>query len=586
MKKCIIAALFFAVTLSLGGFAADSDSDSGYKKYRRSSAETVLLTMHVSEDQWTFQYERDDVAMTFTFSSDEITTRDEAVSCGQDVVITEDGIHFPALSIDFDDVMRIDVTPDEEASETVITFFTAEASSSTSFRRRERNIFAVAIRTAVDEEDFIRGSVVAFAGDVDVYGEVNQHVLALQGDIFIGDGAVVRGDVLSAQGRVRLDKDASVYGLVSSKKSKRISRRHYSRRWKHYDNQINVTGVFNYNRVDGLALLGGIEYTDSDSVLPSFKAMGGYAFESERWRYTLSLTQTIARGRYPVAVGGEVFRLLKSGDDALISDDENSVFTFLFNEDWKDYYEAEGGYGFVRFRPLGWNTLEIGYLAEEQRWLGAHPKLWSLFGAKEFRGNFSSVPYDTLQARRDDFDDKTVTSLLLTYTLDTRDDTNHPRKGWYGKATYEFSPERWKGDFDFERFEARLRRFQPLNHYQAFYLTGAYGNVEGEAIPLNRYFFLGGLGTLHGMRHKEYRGTEYVLTSAEYHFGIPGSDISPFIQYDGGKIAAGGLGSGVGWKSSLGIGIDFDRSIRVFMSKRLDNDDDNPVFYARFCASF
>ena len=178
-----------------------------------------------------------------------------------------------------------------------------------------------------------------------------------------------------------------------------------------------------------------------------------------------------------------------------------------------------------------------------------------------------------------------MTSLKLKLTVDSRDDEKQPRNGWNGFAAYEYSPDDWKGDFDFERFEIKIKRFQPLSRYLTLHALAAYGRVKGDNIPLTRDFFLGGLGTLHGYRHKEYMGHEYILFSGEYRFRVPHSDVVPFVQFDGGKIAPDRLHSGTEWLSSLSLGAAFAENIKLFVSKRLDRDDEDIRFYARFSAN-
>jgi hemolysin activation/secretion protein len=98
-------------------------------------------------------------------------------------------------------------------------------------------------------------------------------------------------------------------------------------------------------------------------------------------------------------------------------------------------------------------------------------------------------------------------------------------------------------------------------------------------------FYLGGLGSIHGYRHKEFIGTEYVQVSGEYSFRIPHSEIAPFLMYDGGKMMGDRLIGDDCWYSSIGVGVDIDRSFRLFMAKRLDIGEQDPVFYARFSAA-
>jgi hypothetical protein len=580
MKNMGMLPALLAILVITCGFAGAEDE---YKKYSRTVSEKVLAELTVSQDEWTFSVYIDDLEEVYSYAVSYVEHTDGRIVCGDEIEISADGLKFPNHFISADDIKRIDIAPGAISTETILTFLAVdEDQKKRKYKRRSSDRVSFFGNVTVEADEFIRGSVVSFFGDIEVYGEVNENVVAIFGDVYAGDGAVIRGDAISVSGKVSLDGKASVYGVIKSSSGKSTTRRHRARRWKDYHNTVNATGAFYYNRVDGAMIWAGARYDHADSLIPSFEALAGYAFSSSRWRYRLGLTQTLLRGPVPVQIGGRIFRQLQSDDDKLISESENSIFALLFNEDWKDYYEASGAYGFARVNILGWNTLEIGYLYEQQRWLDAHRTMWSLFGAKDFRDNFSSVPYDTLIDRRAKFNDRQVTSLIMEYTLDTRDDDKHPRSGWYGFARYEYSPGDWKGHYDFKRFETRLKRFQPLGEFISLDLTGAYGYAEGDLIHISRMFYLGGLGTIHGYRHKEYIGSEYVYLGGEYRFRIPHSQIAPFVLYDGGKVDGQVWVGGSSWYSSLGIGIDIDRSLRLFMSKRLDRSGDNPVFYARF----
>ena len=555
-----------------------------YKKFESESEDRTLLEIEIGKDEWAFTfYPEEESQRVVTFESSEVTRREGMVRVGDEIVLSDDGIKSPYMNIEADEIGEVQVGVAGAPYVTMITIKAVDKDSRKFRFRRQRDKISFWNSVTVEEDEFVRGSVVTFFGSVDVYGEVNGDVLSVFGDVFVYKDAVVRGDVISVNGTVEMSSGASVYGTVITSKGKKSTRRHRARRWRSLENDVEVAGDFSYNRVDGLKLMSGLKYDDPDSLLPSFEITGGYAFASERWRYRLSLSQTIITGRLPIQVGGSIYRDLKSDDDKLLSNGENTVYALLFNEDWKDYYEAEGGYGFVELGFLRWNRFEVGYLAEKQNWFDAHKNLWSLFGAKEFRGNFSSVPHDTVQYRRStDFNDNFLASLNFSLTVDNRDDDRHPREGWYGAAHYEYSPEDWKGDFDFERAEIMLTRYQPIRRYIALNILAAYGRVKGNIIPLNRQFYLGGLGTLHGYRHKEYRGNEYLLASIEYGFRIPRSDMRPFIQYDGGKIAPDKFGSGDEWRSSIGLGAYLDDNLKLFLARRLDSDDGDLIFYARF----
>jgi len=562
------------------------NAEETYNKFEYGQKETIRARLVVTSDQWTFIVYEDGVERLYHVPASDVEYRDGAIHAGKEITISGEGLQFPEYLIPSAEIYAIRVSPGQTAAETDLSFVSEDTTVyRSSFRRKSSDRVSLFGPVTIPADDFVRGSVIAYFGDVTVLGEVNEDVVAVTGDVTIGANAVVRGDVVAVDGKVKLESGASVYGIIKSEGGRSSTRRHRARQWKdYYKNKIGLTGALYYNRVDGATLWGGFDYEHSDSIIPSFEALAGYGFSSGRWRYRLGVTQTVLRGRTPVQVGGRIFRKLESGDDWLISETENTVFALFFNEDWKDYYEGEGGYAFARAKFLDWNKFEVGFLSEKQRWMDAHAKLWSLFGDKDFRGNFSSVPYDTLRHRRSIFDEKQINSLRMTYTLDTRDDQKRPTLGWHGIAEYEFGPKRWKGDFDFERFEARVKRFQPLGKYVSLYLTGAYGTVSGDYIPLSRMFYLGGLGTVYGYRHKEFIGTGYAFLSGEYRFRMPNYDFAPFLQYDGGKITQGRISGNDTWYSAISVGVDFSRSFRIFISKRLDDSDADPIFYARFSA--
>jgi hypothetical protein len=582
--KSLLPLIICAVALLL--FAPLSAADGQPPPPDQSSGEKLLVSLKVNPREWIVAVYIDEQENVYTIPVEEVVRTDEGITCGDQVEINAEKITIAGYAVPMQSIKRIIIQPGTETSEAEIRFLAADTAKAASRFRRKTDDRMIFVGPVIIETDaFVRGSVICFSGDVDIWGEVNEDVVAVNGDIQIRKGAVVRGDVLAMAGSVRTESGASIYGEVRSSEGT-VFRRSHAKRWKRdrYHDEVQLVGAAYYNRVDGATLFGGVAYEHADSIIPSFEAKAGYGFASTRWRYSVTLTQTLLRRPFLAQLGGQAFRLLKSDDEKFIGETENSLFVILVNEDWKDYYESEGAYGFARIEVLEWNRLEIGYLSEKQRWLDAHPNLWSLFGAKTFRRNFSSVPTDSLTAKRAGFDDRQIAGLLVTYTIDRRDDDKRPHSGWYGFARYEYAPREWPGDFDFRRFEARIKRFQPLNRYLSLDITGAYGRVAGDDIPLSRYFYLGGLGTVHGYGHKSMMGTEYVLTSAEYRFDIPHSNVSPFVQYDGGKILDGVVAGDDRWYSSISLGLDLDRSFRIFISKRLDRSDEDPIFYARFTA--
>lgn len=582
-RLLIIGALIILAASAMGADPEPDTSSSEYKKFERKSNDINLMSLSVDREMWHFSLYLPDAETIYSIPADEVKQKKDKIQVGDDITLDASGMYFPDAEIRSDDIdeIRINIGPDDESA---VLNFIQKKDKRTPRARRKMDRLSLWEAATITTDDFVRGSVVSFYGDIAIDGEVNRDVVAIFGDIKIGGDAVVRGDIIAINGTVKLDPESSVYGEIITGEGHKSSRRDRARRWKdRVVDEFSIDGHGAYNRIDGLFLMAGLNYNSSDSIVPSFYVHGGYAFASERWRYDVGLTQILIKGSVPVQVGGSFYRLLKSDDDKFISENENSLFALLVNEDWKDYYEAEGAYGFVRVGFMKFNSFEIGYRSEDQNWLPAHRNLWSLFGSRLFRENFAWLPADE---REDiiaaDFDDKQVNSLNLKLQIDTRDDDDNPGSGWYGQARYEYAPEDFNGDFDFKRAEVLMKRYQPINRYNSLILRGAYGRVSGNSIPANKFFTLGGLSTLHGYKHKEFAGNEYFMLGAEYRYRIPRTDISPFLLYEVGKIGQEELNENDEWLHALGVGVAFNHNFKIFLAQRLDRDEKKPAVYIRF----
>lgn len=76
--------------------------------------------------------------------------------------------------------------------------------------QRERIRFGGSV--TVDEDETVRGDVVAIGGSAHVFGEVRGSVVAIGGEVELGPKAVVRGDVTAVGGPLRRDPTSRVDG--------------------------------------------------------------------------------------------------------------------------------------------------------------------------------------------------------------------------------------------------------------------------------------------------------------------------------------------------------------------------------------
>ena len=97
-------------------------------------------------------------------------------------------------------------------------------------------------------------------------------------------------------------------------------------------------------------------------------------------------------------------------------------------------------------------------------------------------------------------------------------------------------------------------------------------------------FYLGGLSTLHGYKHKEFMGTRFWMLNTEYRVDFPRTDLAASLRWDVGQTALGSsFSSEDEVKHSLGISVYLGDDVRLTLAKRLDrSENDNPIFYARF----
>ena len=571
------------------GLLSAAPIQAQYSEYKATPDRQLIFTLLFNEDFFGYCVYRDDVENRFLFSNNDVMTRGLAVIADGATLIDADGLHVSGATYQFDDVTDIECSRSGEF--TAVEFYTRDSDARRTGRIRRGNLIEpFSNRITVGEQEFVRGGVFTVTGNVEILGEVNKDVISLFGEVYIGDGAVVRGDVVSVRGEIDLAGDASVYGAIRSGTDDRLGRRHRFRRFRGHHTyyfDIDLDGRFSgYNRVDGLSLGTLFQYADPDSVLPKVWAGGGYAFESKRWRYELGLEQTILR--HPaLAVGGQAYRLLASEDDWLLADDENTAFAMGFGEDYKDFYEAEGARAWLRSRPWGSLKLETGFLYEETKWLDARRNLWSIFGGdKLFPENFGSVDSLEREVGIGVIDSSTNSAFYGQVSYDTRDEKEpYYYSGWAVLGELELSGPRLNSDFDYTRYRLSVTRLQKLHRRITAIVRGVYGGSDG-VLPMHKRYYLGGLGTMYGYRHKEYSGSHFWLANFEYRVDFPRSDLAASLMWDFGQTSEKSSFEEAEVKHSLGVAVYIGSDFKIGLAKRLDRSyDDDPRLFARLAFS-
>jgi len=540
-----------------------------YKKFERLQAEENFITISLINKQTFITLFGKDTSHTYNLDPSYIGRSADELSVQGTPFLNRNGLvlHDTAYPVDLIDQVETYMSKDS----TRVNFLKKSGPQAGETRIRKRNMISTFDDIVVEPGDFVRGSVISFWANITVEGEINEHIIAIFGNIAIGDKAVVRGDVIAVNGQVTISKTATIYGKIESSGYKK---RRLFDRWalrQRQEKDFSPAFRFYYNRVDGATPYLGIQFADEDSLLPEIDIFAGYGFSSEQWRYKIDLEQSFFLS-HPLTIGGTIYKSLRSGDDWIISDGNNTVFALLATEDYKDYYQTDGGYGFLRFTPRPDMSMEAGFLFEKYDWLEAHTDLWSLFGgSKRFQPNFASVGPQERDSGINQIERGELKSLRASAKFDNRsEDDIFARSFWGGLLEMEWLPDDWNDDYGFTRYRLFLRRFQTINPSLGLSFESVYGGSSGT-LPLHRKFFLGGLGTLPGYAFKEYMGEEFWLAKTESRICIPRTDFTGRLFYDVGQIAVkGGHLSETEVKHSIGIGISFEDRIRLDIARRLD----------------
>ena len=503
--------------------------------------------------------------------SDQITLTDE-------LVLTPEGIEFYDKVIPYNLLKRRDLETISRGH-IVLDFTIREKPSKSRVPSTIHNAFQP---LTIEAERFIRGDVLNFGSDVEIYGEVSRNVICFFGDITLHPKAVVRGDVIAICGRVIRAEDSQIYGQVISRKGHQKGGRKYAVGSGLHELELAMT--MDYNRVDGFHPELLLKYDDPNYYFPNLEIGYSYAFELKRSRYHVDLSQRIFN-EYALEPYVSVYRETASEDDWIVTKNENIPYALLVNEDLRDYYEREGALAGIKFYLGNDHSFDFEYRYDKLDDLEAHPLLWSLFNAKEFRSNFSTLPYDLKQQYSSDFTSK-LSQLKMSYHLDTRISKYSHRKGWIGHAYYETAGGKLGGDLEFQRWWFQLTRLQPLNKYLGLNLRVIYAG-SNQRLPLFKQYFLGGLNTLRGYKHKEFFGEQMFMANAEYSVEF-GHNLSGALFFDIGNVV--GQDEDIfrdgEFKSDIGLAVEIDPGIRLEVARSLDSSDPDYKVWVTFSGPF
>jgi len=207
-------------------------------------------------------------------------------------------------------------------------------------------------------------------------------------------------------------------------------------------------------------------------------------------------------------VDGKFYDLTDTKDDWYITALENTLAAMLFNSDYQDYYQRRG------FELHASQNLSIFFKGSlfyrNDNYYSLNKNTdWALFGkGKSFRDNPMIIQGN-------------MRSLAGELYLDTRNDRDFPFSGFYGRLVMEVSNSALKSDFYFNQYLLELRHYWPVGRTEQIDFRVRVGSSEKD-LPPQRYFEMGGIGSMRGFSLKEFVGNRLVLANIEYKVALPG----------------------------------------------------------------
>jgi hypothetical protein len=348
-----------------------------------------------------------------------------------------------------------------------------------------------------------------------------------------------------------------------------------------YDITLTGSAGLSYQRVDGLSLYLQPQFESRRAFYPTLRGKIGYGFKSERWSIRGEFLQPVTPDdRLALTLAG--YDQTDYTDQTGIGDGENTLASYLFREDYRDYYRRQG--------------ISVGLLFEE-------PDVLRIEG--EFRSDdYSSLRRNahTALGGRDEFwpnprvDEGTMRSVYGRLRLGS--ELNHVM------VAYEYAGgDALGGDYFFSQLTGRYRARMRLGRRQYLDLRLQGGsNLDGR-LPVQKRYQVGGLGTVRGYRYQSlvtpdpdrpasaplpFGGDRMALANVEYVVGVA-DYLETVLFFD----------SGTAWegrsaelklddlKSSVGIGFQTgDDELRLDLVKTLDVGDSDVIAQLRLNRTF
>jgi len=267
-----------------------------------------------------------------------------------------------------------------------------------------------------------------------------------------------------------------------------------------------------YNRVEGLPVFLGPAFHDSAgaadinaSVMGIIRSADTFHWDSQNLGHRITTDVRVGHGRgYGFALSA--YDVMTPVETWQLPDPDAGLAAFFGHRDFRDYFNRHGAKMTATFNMSARSSLSADW--SDERWGAADERhVFSVFGnGKAWRAN------PVVDAGRFHLG-------VVRANIDTRNDEDNPSTGWLIAAEYErgtgditdvgptspLARAATAGRVSYGRALLDLRRYNrlsPTTWFNARLVLG--GWLHGDALPLERRFSVGGLGTVPGVDFRKY----------------------------------------------------------------------------------
>jgi hypothetical protein len=398
----------------------------------------------------------------------------------------------------------------------------------------------------------VNGNVAVLRGPVNIAGRVIGHVIVINGDLTLAPGARIDGGVVVVGGYLEGREGATITGVMRHYRDPLRFREEDERivaeanqtaldedeswveRWRRRRREsamkLTLMTGGSYNRVEGLAVHGGPSVRRTTSWGEVRADYFGILRSVDHWEWSPrnlghDATSQVSLGRdLWIAIGVRAFDIVSPVEAWQLRDGEVGLASFFLHRDYRDYWAREGWAAFLTLR-LG-EAFSITPSYSDERW-GTLPERdpFTLFrGSQQWRPN----PVMDQGLFR-------LTSVRFAY--DTRTDVEDPSSGWHVVADVEhgrgadvlFAPtpaevrDPASGRMQYTRLFLDARRYNRVSPDGQLNLRLVAGGwLDGNELPLQRRFALGGAGSLPGYDFRRPPSKDVLLCGGTALAGRPG----------------------------------------------------------------